>query len=273
MGFADESGEPLVFNFGVPGAQPVNMPMTLRRLLAAGVRPDAVVVEVLPAQLDFTDPAQMGYAGLGEGLTAAELLAVAPDVRDRAFFKCWASARINAWQTFARHLTFAARPEWLPPPVAAHWRGARLRDRFGYLLPEVAPVATTPERRQRDCAVARAQYEFACARLSPSPLAVRSYREFVAECRSAGIPVALYLTPESDAFRSWYTPESRQRLAEFVRMCRDELGCPVFDASAGWAEEDFLDGHHMTAVGANRFSRRLAHEHLRPWFAAIFPRP
>jgi hypothetical protein len=56
-------------------------------------------------------------------------------------------------------------------------------------------------------------------------------------------------------------------------MCRDELGCPVFDASSGWAEEDFLDGHHMTGAGAARFSRRLADEHLRPWFAAIFPRP
>src|SRR5438094_683997 len=45
-------GEPVVaFNFGTPGAGPVTNLVYFRRLLAEGVRPDLVIIEVMPAYL------------------------------------------------------------------------------------------------------------------------------------------------------------------------------------------------------------------------------
>ena len=44
-----------------------------------------------------------------------------------------------------------------------------------------------------------------------------------------------------------------------------ESGVPLFDASKGFAEVEFADGHHLLRSGAARFSRRLADEHLRAW--------
>src|SRR5262245_35858104 len=41
-------GDPLVFNFGLPGAGPPQQWLTLRRLRADGVRPDALLLELLP---------------------------------------------------------------------------------------------------------------------------------------------------------------------------------------------------------------------------------
>ena len=47
-----ELGRPVeAFNFGTAGAGPVTCAVYLRRLLADGVKPDAVVIEVLPALL------------------------------------------------------------------------------------------------------------------------------------------------------------------------------------------------------------------------------
>ena len=50
-------GRPIVaFNFGIPAAGPVTNALNLRRLLAAGVAPDLVLLEVLPAHLDGRGP-------------------------------------------------------------------------------------------------------------------------------------------------------------------------------------------------------------------------
>jgi hypothetical protein len=93
-------------------------------------------------------------------------------------------------------------------------------------------------------------------------------RALVAECRGAGIPVAFFVTPESPAFRSWYTPESRAALAAYTRVLTDELGCPVFLPPDDFAEHDFADGHHMLPHAAARFTRHLTDTHLKPWLGA-----
>ena len=51
MGFADEPGAPRVFNFGQSAAPPLKVLLTLLRILDEGIRPSAVIVEVLPMWL------------------------------------------------------------------------------------------------------------------------------------------------------------------------------------------------------------------------------
>src|SRR4051794_38759189 len=45
MGFRDEPGDPLVFNFGYRGASPIIAARNVLRVLDAGVRPDFVLIE------------------------------------------------------------------------------------------------------------------------------------------------------------------------------------------------------------------------------------
>src|SRR5262249_5810031 len=48
---AGPDGKPVVFNFGLPGSGPLTHLLTFRRLLARGVTPDLLLIEVMPAFL------------------------------------------------------------------------------------------------------------------------------------------------------------------------------------------------------------------------------
>ncbi|MFM8271495.1 MAG: hypothetical protein ACKODX_04090, partial [Gemmata sp.] len=128
-------------------------------------------------------------------------------------------------------------------------------------------VTVSDADRARCCARARDSYHAALGDLRVCPPAERAYRELVAGCRALGVPVAFFVTPESATFRGWYAPASRAELARFLAVLRDGWGCPVFEAPASCAEEDFVDGHHMLRPAAAKYSRALADEHLRPWLA------
>src|SRR5581483_2377819 len=78
MGFADEPGSPVVFNFGQSGATALGLLLTLARLSDAGVRPAAVVVEVLPAWLAMDGPAEEQFAEKAARLAATDLRHLAP---------------------------------------------------------------------------------------------------------------------------------------------------------------------------------------------------
>ena len=58
---------------------------------------------------------------------------------------------------------------------------------------------------------------------------------------------------------------SVRHVVDLRRDAVPESGNRMFDASDGFAEEEFADGHHLLRSGAARFSRRLADEHLREW--------
>src|SRR5438552_1333924 len=52
----DRAAPVVAFNFGVPGGGPVAELLTLKRLLGKGVRPDLLLVEVLPPLLSAQNP-------------------------------------------------------------------------------------------------------------------------------------------------------------------------------------------------------------------------
>ncbi|VTR97715.1 Uncharacterized protein OS=Singulisphaera acidiphila (strain ATCC BAA-1392 / DSM 18658 / VKM B-2454 / MOB10) GN=Sinac_5817 PE=4 SV=1 [Gemmata massiliana] len=265
MEFPDEAGSPLVFNFGQSGARPPHLRLTLQRLFDDGVRPAAVVVEILPGTLAyhgsvddlFDQPAR---------LTATDLKRLEPYLDDPAALRRrWLGTRVNSWEAFHMTILSHLAPELQPwrERVAFQWT---MTDAWGF---SAYPQAVSPADRER-----KRDYAFACygpvvRDLRVSELAERAVRDLVSDCRAAGVPVAFYLSPESPIFQSWYSPESRSALGAFARMLSDELKCPVFDAPTDFAEEDFADGHHALRRTAARFSRGLADRHLRPWLESI----
>lgn len=268
MGFEGEPGAPAVFNYGLVGALPVHHHLAYRRLRAAGVRPAAVVVELFPAALLIDDAALTLYAEYGPGLTGAELWGLRADTHDPVVARNWLKARCLPWVHFRREVQQQELTKWVPPEVVHEYRLTWVPDRFGF-KPFLGPLPPE-ERAARTDRATRAHQEL-CRVLRVSPLAERAFRGLVADCRADGVPVAFFLSPESPTWATWYPPEARERLAAFLRTLTDELGAPVFDASGGWAEDDFFDGHHMLPVGAAKFSRYFARVHLRPWLATALP--
>jgi hypothetical protein len=263
-GFPDEPGAPLLFNFGLSGASPIHMRTSLARLRRDGVKPDAVLVELLPVALIVEMSADALCARTASQLTAADLRQLEPQLADPAALgRAWWAARLDPWQAHRIVITSHLEPSLLPwnERVDHYWRHT---DRFGF---DAYPTNKTDEQRPRRLEHARKGYEKWARGTEISPTTDRAIRGLVADCRATGTPIAFFLTPESPTFRSWYTAESRAALATYLRALSAELDCPVFGAPEDYAEGDFADGHHMLPHAAARFTRQLAAAHLRPWFA------
>jgi hypothetical protein len=266
MALPDRPGSPLVFNFGIAGAVPVRERLVLQRLLADGVRPAAVVVELFPATLPIHGPADYLFDDSAAKLAAGDPERLAPYLADpAALSRRWARERLNTWTAqqpvIAGHLV----PNWQPWSMRIDHQWESLTA-WGF-APYCGGLVDEKrgERRER----MRHEHGKYLAKLRVSELSDRCYRDLVADCRAAGIAVAFLLTPESPAVRGWYAPESRAVLADYLRTLGGELGCPVFAAPDGFAEEDFADGIHMLAPAARRFSRELAEKHIRPWVEGL----
>lgn len=264
MGFPDEPGAPLVFNFGHAGIRPLHLRLILWRLHAAGVRPAAVLVEVFPGFLGVSGPADSAFPDAGQ-LTAAELDWLAPHLDDpEALRRRWVRSRLDPWSAHRSVLVSRFAPDALPWALRTDhvWAQTDARGFLGY-----PDGAATDERRAAKLADVHRTYGPTLADLRVSAATEDAYRGLVSDCRARGVPVAFFLAPESPAYRNWYSAQSRGALDGFVRTLRDELGCPVFGAPTDFAERDFADGHHILRPPAARFSRALADRHLKPWLA------
>lgn len=265
MGFPDAAGAPLVFNMGLSGARAPNLRITLQRLRADGVSPAAVLVELLPGTLAVEGPADYLFRDTVDRLTAADTGRLVPYLADPgALRRGWLAKRANPWDVHRAALLGHLDPEWQPwdARIDAVW--GLIDDRGFGRYPHPAVSDSDRDRRR---ARAHESYRAVEGELRVSALSDRCYRDLVADCRAAGVPVAFFLAPESPAFRGWYSPAARAAVASFCQVLRDELKCPVFDAPENYAEEDFADGHHMLPAAAARFSRWLADAHLRAWLA------
>jgi hypothetical protein len=255
--------KPLVFNFGLPGVGLLHELIYLRRLLAAGVRPDWVFIEVLWSALyQEAGPANPTWLPV-DRLVARDL----PVVRRY----CWKPARLYR-QWLAERLTpcFFNRftllgdyaPRWLPSSTRAEtWR---LGTALGWTALCLPPE---PGARQRALAHARKEYQSAMAgfRVCNSPnLALR---EMIALCQQRGIKVALHLMPEGEVFRSWYLPAVPALVDAYLMALSRECGVPVVDTRKWMPEAAFMDSHHLDREGARIFTRRFGGQVLRPLLA------
>jgi hypothetical protein len=106
------------------------------------------------------------------------------------------------------------------------------------------------------------QEDFKIADLSDGTM-----RELLDLCRQEGIPTVLLLSPEGPTFQSWYCAKTRQLIDEYSTTLSREYALPLVDAR-NWLEEvDFVDSHHATLQGAQRFTQRLGTDLLAPLVA------
>jgi hypothetical protein len=255
----DELGRPAVcFNFGIPSSGPVTHNLYLKRLLAEGVRPDLLLLEVLPPLLADCgpQPREACFMNVDRLLGPGELYAALG-------YGCLnmnaiEGRRETAWVPWYE-LRFALLgrvvPSWNHWGLRHDW--SRCADEAGWSEPE---PSVSKERWALGTVHAWGEYGALLQHFRPGGPAAAALRDSLATCSQAGIPVALVLMPEATIFRAFYGPGSDERLLVFLSVLRQEFGVPVIDARPWVDDGDFRDTHHLLLPGAKVFTERLARE-------------
>jgi len=261
-----ELPEVRAFNFGTPAAGPITHLVYLRRLLDAGVVPELLLVEVLPPTLaDGPDGPPERSSLTGERLSAAEVELVTrfgfPGDQVRAAWRGSVASPLSAlrFQILGRVL-----PSWIPWNLRGDW--SRNTDPHGWATPPRQTV-TDEERRERT-ANAAGEYRRLLATMPPEGRPLLALEELLELAARRGIPTRVVVMPEAPSFQELYPAGLHGRIVAALERVARPHGVSVLDARDWLGEEDFYDGHHMFRAGAERFTRRLTAEAIRPHFAA-----
>ncbi|MCS6852783.1 MAG: hypothetical protein NZ700_16620 [Gemmataceae bacterium] len=247
------------YNFGLTAAGPVREYLALRRLLADGIRPGRLLVEVLPARLRQEPGAAEIDTLAGARLCRSDLrdlealLGTSPPHLRRA----WLEARLlPAWSARFSLMNWFA-PAWLPWGIRQEgWYEIDL----GWMPFYDPPGPGLSQQHQLE--QTRAEYLPALRAFRITADADRALRAVLELGQSAGTAPALLLMPESAEFRSWYRAESLREIDAYLTDLEREFGVEVIDCREWMADSDFTDGHHLTRAGARRFGERFAREVL-----------
>lgn len=259
-GMPDYDGRPLsVYNFGIPASGgPIHQLLFLRDMLAEGIRPRLLLVEVCPCFLGanrrgtVTEEDLTGF----EWMSARRFLQWYPYLCRRGKrMHAWLQARINSWYAFRRQLhveltcwlTGAPLPSSYYEPI----------DDWGW---QVAPPMLPSVERQRRFENVRAGYAEGLRHFQLGKKPAKALYELFDLCRREKIPTVVVLMPESSVMRGWYSENAKARIRHLVEDLSRTYGCPVLDANCWIADDDFEDGHHTLLHGADVFTSRLAAE-------------
>lgn len=265
----EELGLPaVVCNFAHAHSGPLRELIALRRLLAAGIKPQYAIIEVWVPFL-----AQKGFY--------SEYDAIIKDHPDWPDLPVVARYYRERWEPFMRlcvqsltpavhyrsEVLYAVAP-WLLSRAAVmnyEWQVGRADTADAWGTMPIAEGRLGPKELAGSIEKGRAVTEPVLADLHLHPISERAFHEVLTECTTRGIRPMLVLMPEHSAMRSWYSPASRARVEEMVERLSQAYGAPAVDARLWLADEGFADYCHYDLQGASELTRRLAVEALRPW--------
>jgi hypothetical protein len=273
QGLAASDRTPMVFNFAMPGAGPRQQLIYLRRILAEGIHPAAVMIEILPALLNQADNSGEDYAIKTHGLQAEELASLADhDTPLRSSNSDPSSESPSYWSSLRLRVLRRFAPAWVETDVSSNATPEQFTLWGWRPFAEGVQVATAEERR-RGFERARSEYAANLADWKVTPVADRAVRRMLEICRQEQMSAALYLMPEGTDYRAMYRPDVRAALNDYLAAMTQDCGVPVFDATECNADQDFWDGHHLLANGATRFTQRFCHEFLDDFAANLSEAP
>ncbi len=268
MGFPDEPGQPLAYNFGYRSAHPLGVCLQVNRMFDDGVKPAAVLVMIAAVESKVDGAAEEEFPKWGPRFSSADLRRLAPYTKNPAVYRRdLAAARRNPWAARREAILSDYLPNWQLPATRHKHEGWERMDRYGFTpFPQ---ERLTDDIRRTVWDQTRAHHTEVINKSPPGVASHQAMRDLVARCRDEGAAVAMVWAPESPAYRALYAPAGWAGVEAYTRMLTAELGVPVFPAPDHLEEDDFADGIHMLPDGAARYSRWLAETHLKPWLAEV----
>ena len=257
----EESGAS-VFNFGVNGGGPFAELLILRRLIARGIKPDLLILEILPGTLNAGGQKPMEELWLqGSRLQRGEIGAMGKfHSQPSSLWRRWAKSRALPWN----YLQKSAEAMLVPGREAtAYGPGACIVDDYGWEPRFLGGV--TEELRETNWQIAEKQYggrlrTFQLAR--PPAGALQTVLEL---CDQERIPLRLVLMPEGQRFKDLYSAQNLRGIGDYLQILHEKWNVPIVDARDWLADSDFYDYHHPLPCGADAFSVRLAREVFVPF--------
>jgi hypothetical protein len=260
---AHRLGRPVeVFNFGQAGAGPVTNAVYFRRATQAGVKPACVLVEVHPVFLAGQLPVEPESRWLLPTRLRPDEL---PFVREMGFPAAEPAVHgLRGLLAPIHEFRFLLLDRYAPFLLmdARRLNGGHEPDERGFARP---PDRCTPEERAAFTRLTHGQYADYFAGYRPTGCGVNAVRSTLAQCRALGCRAALVLMPECGGWERWYDAEGLRQLDAVMAGLGAEFGVPVFDTRAWVTEDETMDGHHLTGLGADRFTDVLVRDALVPW--------
>jgi hypothetical protein len=250
----------IVFNLGVNGNGPMMETVALYRLLARGIRPDAVLVEINPLFVSESDGRPMEEVMLAyRRLSAREALDLSPYF-SKANRLAWPWLREQLLPCKSRRQElqlYCAFDSYKP------WARANdpyvVMDDYGW-CPIHASV--TAEEREAFTRMARLEHGPRLQRFELAPTSIRVLSELFNLCAREGITTAMVSMPEGPSFRALYPPEANDRFQSWVSAFCRQRNLTLVDARDWVPEIEFYDGHHLLPEGARTFTERLGGEFM-----------
>jgi hypothetical protein len=249
------------FNFAHLGAGPTMNLMQYRRLRRWNVKPDYLVVEVMPPVLSEESPT----IAIGSA-TVRDLPTLHRHVDRGKLYGRFLLRRLVPWYRNRGELLHRLTSDWVLTGEPSERDRIRLGRLGGDLFWQVRSVVSAEVGAQY-MQGAHDGYAPRLQQFAIRPQATRAYEELLRECRRDRVAVVLVLTPEGDRFRSWYPPRALAEIEAWCAQLHRRQGVWIVDARQWLAKEDFVDSHHVLLRGQRRFTLRLQEEVLGPLVA------
>lgn len=261
--------KPVVFNFAFAGSGSIRELMAFRRLRSAGIKPDWLLVETWPAQWPEKGTFEERAIIVQEQLFWSDFAVLLRYLPGKLDLWTWAfKGNLLPLATYRSRWIHSAgagfllprrqdrnlaeeKKDWIPP------------DGTGWVPHGNLPANAEAFRR----AVAKG-VKATAPLLNPlyiSPKSDRALRDLLAECRAAGIKIALFIMPEHSECRQLYSPRTHARVRHYLTALSEEYCLPVFDLRDWSPDEHFADFCHLAPWGVQAFSRRFGRDVLQPW--------
>lgn len=271
MDICTRTGErPVIYNFGIDAMGPIRSLMYLRRLLAEGIHPDWLLMEVWP--LLFTEAnifQEARQVPIEDDVHWRDVPLVCRYFRnDLAVMHQVLRSNLLPISAFRSPL-IDATVRFLLPQQQADEMSRRLHDWLPdddggwFPMPEVWKL-NTPQR-QRGIERTAADMKALMDPLVMDPRGNAALSELLEDCRRHGIQVALILLPEHSLTRGWYGPQARAVVGDYLGRLQQKYRVPIVDTRTWVPDDDFADDYvHLQCKGVPRLSVRLGREVVQP---------
>lgn len=261
---------PLAFNFGILAGGPIYEMLYFRRLLAEGIRPKWLVLEIHPGFLHVVPNLMLAHRPAVERCDARDMYALHGYV-DHPWRDWLAWLRYRSAISYQLRVELMRRiaPGWVPAPAAPDVTALDRTTPYGWVpLPWPRPDAALRKQRAKwGCEAFGAGYQD----FQVSDRTNRALRDVLDTCRREQIDVSLLLMPESEEIRDASARLAQRDVLRYLSRLSLEYAAPIVDATAWCANEEFADGQHLLPEAGTRFARRLGREVLSGWIAAAPP--